>query len=225
MDMTASMPSSEKPSGGYQVFGAAFLLAVIFAVVGLGYITYNWMTDVQRLPLSRLVVKGDLVQVTPESVRDQLMQGESVSTFMTQDVNVLQQEIEAMPWVEQASVRKQWPDLIKVYITEHKPGAVWNSTALLDVKGDVFQGDPSLVDQDLPQLFGPDADSAQVLEVWKETKKRLNTIGRNMDALVFNDRRAWQIILDNGIRLELGKDSRQERLERFIRLYQTLGDK
>jgi cell division protein FtsQ len=42
-------------------------------------------------------------------------------------------------------------------------------------------------------------------------------------SLVLNDRRAWQIILDNGIRLELGKESLEERIERFISLYKNLG--
>jgi cell division protein FtsQ len=40
---------------------------------------------------------------------------------------------------------------------------------------------------------------------------------------VLNDRRAWQIILDNGIRLELGKESMDERVERFLSLYLELG--
>lgn len=225
MNMTASMPSENKLSGGYQVFGAIFLLIVILGIVILGYSTYNWMTDVKRLPLSRLVVKGNLLHVTPEDVRQKLMNDQSLGTFMTQDVNILQQDIESMPWVEKASVRKQWPDLIKVYVTEHQAGAIWNSTDLLDVKGDVFKGDASLVDQNLPKLFGPDVASHEVLDVWYSTEKSLSTIGRKMDALVLNDRKSWQIILDNGIRLELGKDSRKERLDRFVRLYQRLGDK
>ena len=36
-------------------------------------------------------------------------------------------------------------------------------------------------------------------------------LGMSVTSLVLNDRRAWQIILDNGIRLELGKESLEER--------------
>lgn len=222
----AKKPSkASKTKGNHQVFGGLFLLAVIFATVILVYNAYNWMVDTQRLPFARLAVKGELTHVTPELVRDQLISGEPLGNFMTQDIDALQKRIEDMPWVEHAAVGKRWPDLIQVQITEHKAGAIWNGTDLLDVDGNVFKGDPSLVSQDLPKLFGPDIAGSEVLQVWFETKAQLSQIGRQMDALILNDRNAWQIILDNGIRLELGKDSRKERLGRFIKLYRYLGDK
>ncbi|STM08208.1 cell division protein FtsQ [Escherichia coli] len=35
-------------------------------------------------------------------------------TFMTQDVNIIQTQIEQrLPWIKQVSVRKQWPDELK----------------------------------------------------------------------------------------------------------------
>ena len=51
----------------------------------------------------------------------------------------------------------------------------------------------------------------------------LKHLNLTITSLVLNDRRAWQIIVDNGIRLELGKESLEERIERFISLFKNLG--
>ena len=53
---------------------------------------------------------------------------------MSQDINVLQESVQSIPWVSHASIRKQWPDTIKVYLTEYQVEALWNANALLDKK-------------------------------------------------------------------------------------------
>ena len=37
---------------------------------------------------------------------------------------MLQHSVEAIPWVAHA-IRKQWPDTVKVFLTEHRPVAIW----------------------------------------------------------------------------------------------------
>lgn len=64
-----------------------------------------------------------------------------------------------------------------------------------------------------------------MIEKWRQITPLINSLGLTVTSLVLNERRAWQIILDNGIRLELGKDSLDERVERFISLYNELGSK
>lgn len=206
-------------------FGGVFFLLVVIGIASLLYSTLSWMTDEQRLPLSRVMVEGDLHQVTPQQVQSALAGLATLGTFMTQDVNQLQKEVQSLPWVEQVSVRKQWPDLIKVYIVEYKAIAIWNGNALLNPHGDVFNGHPEDVPENSVNLYGPQGSSKQVLDIWRSSMAKLKPLGRTITSVVLNDRRAWQLILDNGIRLELGKDAREDRLNRFIQLYSRLGDK
>ncbi len=225
MNIAASLPAPIKTITKQHFWGGAFLLLVIITIVSLIYSTVSWMTDEQRLPLSQLIVKGDLHHVSPQQVQVELASLEPLGTFMTQDVNELQQVLQNLPWVAQVSIRKQWPNLVKVYIVEHQASAIWNGNLLLNAQGEIFAGDPAETDDDIVKLYGPDSESAQVLSVWQQSSQLIKPLGRKITSLVLNDRRAWQLILDNGIRLELGKDSRQERLERFIKLYHYLGDK
>ncbi|MFV0574406.1 MAG: cell division protein FtsQ/DivIB [Vibrio sp.] len=229
MNITADTNLAEEqeasPSLKQQWLGGVFLLFVLLSVGALIYSTVSWMTDDQRLPLSRVMVEGDLDHVAPNQVQSALAELPHIGTFMTQDVDQLQNVLGALPWVAQVSIRKQWPDLIKVYIVEYKAAAIWNGNALLNPDGKVFKGHPEDAPENSVNLYGPEGSSEQVLSVWHESSKELQPLGRTITSVVLNDRRAWQLILDNGIRLELGKGAREDRLKRFIKLYRRLGDK
>ena len=45
----------------------------------------------------------------------------------------------------------------------------------------------------------------EVLDTWKIVTPMFKELELSITSLV-NDRRAWQLILDNGVRLELGKN-------------------
>lgn len=207
------------------IIGALFLAVVVTLIGSILYSTLSWMWDDQRLPLSKMILQGDLRYVTQEDVQRALARIDHIGTFMSQDVDVLQQSVEALPWVAHAAVRKQWPDTVKVYLTEHRAEAIWNGNALLNEHGMVFDGDIAQLTEDKVKLYGPVASGPEVLNVYREISPEFAKLDLSISSLVLNDRRAWQIILDNGIRLELGKESLAERVARFFSLYRQLGSK
>ncbi|MDW6001736.1 cell division protein FtsQ/DivIB [Vibrio mangrovi] len=206
-------------------WGGVFLLSVVFFISLLLYSALSWMWDEERLPLSRIVLQGHLEYVTAHDVQQAFASLDHVGTFMSQDVDQLQRSVQAIPWVEHASIRKQWPDTIKVFLTEHQILAIWNGQALLDEHGVVFHGDLGLVRGEHVKLYGPEDTGAEVLGMWRKYNPEFQKLGLNISSLLLNERRAWQIILDNGIRLELGKESIRERITRFISLYRYFGQK
>ncbi|MBL4304960.1 cell division protein FtsQ/DivIB [Vibrio fluvialis] len=204
--------------------GGCFFLVVVLLIGFLLYSTISWMWDEQRLPLSKIVLQGNLQYVSTLDVQRAFARLDHIGTFMSQDIDVLQTSVQSIPWVSHASIRKQWPDTIKVFLTEHQVQAIWNGNALLDDDGIVFDGDIGLVKEEHVKLYGPDGSAPEVLKVWRQYNSQFQAIGRNISSLLLNERRAWQIILDNGIRLELGKESLDERIARFFLLYKQLGN-
>ncbi|EQB8915476.1 cell division protein FtsQ/DivIB [Vibrio fluvialis] len=204
--------------------GGSFFLVVVLLIGFLLYSTISWMWDEQRLPLSKIVLQGNLQYVSTLDVQRAFARLDHIGTFMSQDIDVLQTSVQSIPWVSHASIRKQWPDTIKVFLTEHQVQAIWNGNALLDDDGIVFDGDIGLVKEEHVKLYGPDGSAPEVLKVWWQYNSQFQAIGRNISSLLLNERRAWQIILDNGIRLELGKESLDERIARFFLLYKQLGN-
>ncbi len=114
------------------------------------------MLDEQRLPLSKVVIQGELAYTSDQDVQRALGKVEHIGTFMSQDVDELQQALIQLPWVFQASIRKQWPDIIKVYLVEHKASAIWNGTTLLNDTGDIFNGDVAQLTEEKVKLYGPE---------------------------------------------------------------------
>ncbi|MGF1762308.1 cell division protein FtsQ/DivIB [Aliivibrio kagoshimensis] len=202
--------------------GAVFLLLVISLIVWLLSATLGWMVDEQRLPLSKLIIQGDLYHVDDSDVRYALQSVDTIGTFMTQDVDQLQNALLALPWISHVSVRKQWPDTIKVFAVEHQAAAIWNNEQLLNADGDIFNGKVSELQEKKVSLYGPEASSHEVLNVFNETEQRLKSLSVSLKSVVLSERRAWQMELSNGIRIELGRDARNERIARFIALYQRI---
>ncbi|CAE6878110.1 Essential cell division protein. May link together the upstream cell division proteins [Vibrio sp. B1REV9] len=217
-------PKSDHNRGRQEkILGAVFFVIVVTLISSVLYSAISWMWDDQRLPLSKIVLQGKLEYVTADDVQSAFGNIDHIGTFMSQDIDVLQQSVEALPWVAHAAIRKQWPDTVKVFLTEHHPEAIWNGIELLDGNGFVFEGDVGLLKEEKVKLYGPKETGPEVLQTYRELRPKFQKLGLAISSLVLNERRAWQIILDNGIRLELGKESLDERIERFISLYNKLG--
>ena len=117
---------TDSPLVKKHTLGGAFLLVVLLLIGSILHSTLSWMWDDQRLPLSKIVLEGELKYVSALDVQRAFAKLQHVGTFMSQDVKVLQDTVEAIPWVSHASIRKQWPDTVKVFLTEYKAVAIWN---------------------------------------------------------------------------------------------------
>lgn len=216
----------EKTSGrnnGTRLAGIIFLLAVVMSVVIGGWMVINWMEDAQRLPLSRLVVTGERHYTRNDDIRQSIMSLGAPGTFMTQDVNIIQQQIERLPWIKQASVRKQWPDELKIHLVEYVPMARWNDQHMVDAAGNSFSVPASRTrNQSLPKLFGPEGSEKEVLASYREMSEVLAKARFTLKEAAMTARRSWVLTLNNDIKLNLGRGDTMKRLNRFVELYPVL---
>ncbi|WP_431223751.1 cell division protein FtsQ [Serratia sp. L9] len=210
-------------SNGTQLAGMVFLLMVLGTILWSGWMVVGWMKDASRLPLSKLVVTGERHYTTNDDIRQAILALGSPGTFMTQDVDIIQQQIERMPWIKQASVRKQWPDELKIHLVEYVPVAHWNDLHMVDADGKSFSVPAErLGKQKLPLLYGPEGSEQDVLEGYREMSSRLAAGKYTLKMAAMTARHSWQLALDNDVRLDLGRDDRMGRLQRFIGLYPML---
>lgn len=188
-----------------------------------GWVVVGWMKDASRLPLSKLVVTGERHYTTNDDIRQAILSLGAPGTFMTQDVNIIQQQIERLPWIQQASVRKQWPDELKIHLVEYVPFARWNDLHMVDEQGRSFSVPSERIGkQKLPLLYGPEGSEQDVLEGYRAINKVLAANKYQLKMVAMSARHSWQLALDNDVRLELGRDDRMGRLQRFIELYPLL---
>ncbi|MCK3657648.1 cell division protein FtsQ [Pasteurellaceae bacterium Pebbles2] len=190
----------------------------------LFYVTYvNWQSWLEKLddkPISSFALIGSPQYTTNTDVRDQILKMENLKGFFGQDVSVIREQIETLPWVKGAVVRKIWPDRLSVSVAEYSPIAYWNKDELLSSDGVVFKLPfDKLKNTAMPRLFGQDYQSTEALEAWHKIYNDLKTKNLNLKTLSINERGSWEIVLDNDITLKLGRGEWKNKIDRFVTIY------
>jgi cell division protein FtsQ len=130
------------------------------AAAGVSYMIGNFLMASQEMAL----IRPDQIQmsathyVTPKSVREIFLADRNRSVLRI-PVDQRRREIEMLPWVEQATVRRALPNTIEVDITERAPIAFLregNQMELVDVHG-VILPRPVKADFHFPVIAGMDA--------------------------------------------------------------------
>lgn len=210
-------------SNGTRLAGILFLMMVLGVMLAGGFAVVKWMNDASRLPLSKLVVTGQTHYTTNDDIRQAILSLGEPGTFMSQDVDVIQQQIERLPWIQQVSVRKQWPDELKIHLVEYVAVARWNDLHMVDVEGKSFTVPVShLGKETLPMLYGPEGSEKEVLAGYHQMNSALTAGKFKLKAASMTARRSWQLVTEDDIRLELGRSDNMKRLKRFIELYPSL---
>lgn len=191
---------------------AALLYAAVLALV--------------RLPmfaLREVVLTTPAGQVSASQLED-VARSAVGGTFFTVDLEQVRQRFQALPWVRQVQVRRQWPDRIELEIEEQQAAAVWKQGdgegRLVSTHGDVFA---ATSETPLPVLAGPPNSAPEVLQRYRDFTEALAAIGRKPEEVLLSPRLAWRVKLDDGLVLELGRDQEHspvdERLKRFVAVY------
>ena len=199
--------------------GLAFLIIVLIGLGYTGLVINDWLEDEQQAPIQRIVVSGERRFIEDEQVQ-QLVRDKHRGSFFELDVEQVHKDLEAMPWIYRASVRKRWPNSLNIYVVEQVAAAKWNSDLILNQYGESFPAQaPEL---GLPELFGPGGSEQTALQGYMAMQSLLDRAKLNISELTLSERFAWRIKLDNGVRLNLGRIEFVDRLQRFVDLYPLL---
>jgi cell division protein FtsQ len=136
--------------------------------------------------------------------------------FFTVDLEATRLAFEKLPWVRKVSVRRKFPWSLQVEVEEQVALAHWNGKELVNTHGEVFAGK---ADHDLPVFTGQPDSSQQVTQMYGELNAVLQPMKQQIAQISLSPRYAWQVKLDNGMVLELGREEMQQRLKRFVTVY------
>lgn len=197
----------------------ANLLYALAAVLVL-YAALFLLVHLPVVPLNRVEVKGQLEHVTREQVRF-IVQREMQGNFFTVDLARVRRAFEKLPWVRGVNVRRRWPDRIEVTLEEHVALARWGSVALVNSHGELFQAASGSL---LPVFAGPAEGVKEMTRQYARFRQLLEPIRLHPGQIMLNHRGAWQLRLDSGMTVELGREQVEARLARFVGVYEkTLG--
>lgn len=157
-----------------------------------------------------------LQYVTLDQV-DRLIKNELEGNFISVNLTAVREAFVKLPWVREAKVNREWPHGLNVVLEEHRAVAYWGDHALVNTYGEVFRVTANM---NLPTFTGPNEASAQeVAQQYRRFNKLLAPIDQRIAEINLTSRYAWRLRLDNGTILELGRNEVEERLARYVSVY------
>jgi cell division protein FtsQ len=200
-----SLPALDWKRIGSGVTALSLIAASVLAI--------GWILD---QPIERVAVAGQFQRVSPDEIERAVREQARGVGLVSIELAAVRDGIAALPWVDTVSVERRWPRGLEVTVREQVPAARWNENGLLNTRGELFVSEARHIPPELPQLSGPDGSERLVAERYLAAQGRLVEAGMRLTALRLDARGAWELDLDSGITVRLGRRQVDDRFEKFM---------
>ncbi len=174
----------------------------------------------QAIPVERISVTGELNHTRTTAVQD-MVQPALAGGFLGTDLQRVREQLEALPWIYEANVRRRWPNALEIHVVEQLPIARWGGDGFLNHEGEVFRPSDSQAWQALPLLAGPEGTAKSLMATYRRVGDILAPLHLKVEQLLVDERGEVVAVLAGGTRLVLGSDQFLERMRRFVRIYRA----
>lgn len=201
-----------------------YLALGLLSLLSLGW--FGWQQLKTRsadwFPVNQVRVTGTFQQITKPQI-EQVVSAYAMDGLYRVDLQALQHAVSQLAWVARAKVGRVWPDALLISIEEQTPIARWGEHALLNQAGQVFVPDQRKGFEHLPWLAGPAGSEAMMLAAMNKMAATLLDKGLLLTALQVNERRAWKLVLNDKITVNIGTHKPQPAFNRFLTTLGLLG--
>ncbi len=166
--------------------------------------------------ITSVEINGPFQRVTALHIEDAIS-AEIDAGFVGADLGEIHEQIVALPWIDQARVARRWPSRLTITVTEQVPAAVWGERGLLNTRGELFVSAARHVPSELPRLSGPNEHSAEVVAArYLNVREQLIPVGLDLRRVHLDERGSWEMTLQNGIEIRLGRKQVSARTDLFL---------
>jgi cell division protein FtsQ len=203
-------------------------LLFIGLLLSLGGSFLLLILEPHTLPMTTVHIEGHLINTNPQ-VLQTIVSEVARGGFFSIDLMRVRLKILKLPWIIDAQIYRQWPNTLLIKVQERQAIARWQNKALVDGNGnlfivpkELFQGKTRKRNLNLPRFFGPPGSVGKILEYYTQLAPLMQAYGFSIHEFGYNARQAWYMVLDNGIKFQLGRGDKKTRLQRFIKIHQNL---
>ena len=209
--------AAESAGSGWLENVSRLLMAMLFGVVIYGGSLIYQQVD---KPLTQIMIGGDFNYLQQQELTG-LVNNQIDGGFLSVNLSNLSQVLEAHPWVDQVSIRRQWPSTLKVEVLEEVPIARWGKEGFLNRLGEeLVIADNSQLDA-LPVLHAKYGTSREMMQEYQLMAELLIPTGIKLVELQRDSLGAWRVDTSAGMRLVLGRDQVAEKIRRFALVWKS----
>jgi cell division protein FtsQ len=202
----------------------ASALFLAFALGGAGALA-GWVSNLPLFAIGGISVSGEVTHNNAVTLRANVAP-QLAGTIFTLDLAAARSAFEAVPWVRQATVRREFPNRLKVQLQEHQAAAYWGDegeSRMVNSFGEVFEANVGEVDAEmLPRLSGPEGQAAQVLTMYQSLEPLFEEMDLTLEQVEMTSHGGWRVRLEEGAAIELGNGTVDEVQRRTLRFLKTL---
>jgi cell division protein FtsQ len=175
---------------------------------------------VQSLPVQRISVTGKIEHTQAQLVQDMVQPG-LAGGFLNADLQQIRRQLEGLPWIYKATVRRKWPNALEIHVVEELPIARWGQDGFLNHEGEIFYSDKSGDWDTLPLLSGPEGSAQSLMEKYQRLVEILTPLNLAVRQLAVDEREQVEAVLADGMQLSLGSEEFLDRMQRFVGIYRS----
>jgi cell division protein FtsQ len=172
----------------------------------------------QILPIRNIELQGSFENLDQREV-EATLQGYIGQGFFSLDIHQLQQALRSRSWTESVSVRRIWPDRLRVVIREKKAVARWDAEHLLSDSARIYLADSADYSH-LPLVHADNHSPTWVLREFYHLQARFESVDERLVTLRVDNRGAVDIELINGLQIKLGRGDIDNKIDRLVNIYQ-----
>ena len=192
-------------------------------LLGAGVVTVAaakaYMT-LQAIPVQRISVTGELEHTQAEAVQN-MVQSSLAGGFLKADLQLMRSQLEGLPWIYEATVRRKWPNELEIHVLEQLPIARWGQDGFLNHEGGMFRSASSAQWESLPLLTGPEGTARLLVAKYQRLLGILAPLNLAVEQLAIDERGQMEAVLAGGIRLVVGNEDFLGRMRRFVAIYRS----
>ncbi len=194
------------------------LLLLLFSIF---FVTCHYL-EPKLLPIRHIAMANQFKHINLLAVKQQMQP--RIKGFFSTNVAELKQDITKIPFVDHVVIKRVWPDTLRVEITELAVVGWWNEGEYLSIHGSTLPLDAK-GEKHLPHFKGTLNQAEAMLKMYQVFSAQLQLTKLSIERIELSQRQSWQITLNNGITLKLGRTEMTRRLQSFLKVYPRIKKK
>lgn len=186
------------------------ILISLIAIVGIFA-----FQKVSEVPINTIVINSQLNHVDKQQIRKIVTKYYQQGFFTIRLVN-FEKELEIIPWVYQANIKRQWPNKLIIEIAEQTPVFRWSGQELLNTRAEKFFVDDNSQFTSLPKLAGTKGRERFLAEMFVQYNDEFKELNMSIVSIEEDARYEKQMQLSNGILINVGKEKVAEKIQRLL---------
>lgn len=197
----------------------SFWLKVLVPLGILLLLVAWWLNSTLAKPVGKVAIYGEVEHADLTKLQERALPWLN-EPFWRVDLQGLKASLEQDPWLSSVSVRRHWPDQIRLELIERSPWAHWNENYLIDKQGIGFNPGFKYTQNLGRHIYSKKDTLADVVKFWQDLDALLHDSGLQLTELHHEQRGAWQLELNASISVLVGRDNISARINRFIWAWQ-----